>query len=988
MFQLQNNAASVPFVKTKIKSTDQTLDMCQYFEQNKLKLAKARLESRIQELIDNCVAAGAKNIVVRHVYSKTGICLLVYDDGSGMDGSNSINNQHQKFHKLFKIKDVNKQKAGFGHFGEGFYVCAVSMLSNDFIEDRWEVYTKMSGDSDLYANICYAHLCNPRVDKKINVDVTNKYDPDGCGIPAISQTRKINHNELVYTKKYQAAMYDCKNPLDVPMEASEDSMFLSSSDEFIKSSGTLICMYTKQLWTQEVIDQVSNEVIQEAQYGPNDDYIDYMISDFSYTNRLPPDIKLHMKFGNRPIKQIVWKKYLHPEHCEIVVRLHRETGKMYLDTLKYKGQLIGPGDGTSSKIKKGKYGANAVIRSSYSRNNINDLSFYNHMEFTVNNVLNEIFENENRKKRTTELNNEISLFNKTGYISAANDNGSSTPSLTLETTTRTLRNNEKDDIAFKVRFSFKDTEEEGINKDLRNSKLYARDSDDSDRNKLTGWYFGMDIGNGKGERMVGELFNFKGEYYEQAHQWRHRQKVKLYPRGEIIIGKKLLEYEWMAIQPIKSYSGGFGKESGAKTFKSFCGMFALLAQNYVYDDLLEEDAGSSIINISSSSSSGNKRSGDNKRKTSNTIAGMYGREPSKRKRVSPGKRHTYDIGWIAKPNKSKQKGTSKGATLKSLKAENVRFKKNVLTLESKLKKMTQDHDKKLKKLINENKNLRQRKDRGKNNDAVVDNEGNSSGKEKDSSFDSLNSSVNALTNNIDVLVKSKENKKHIFEIQRILRSNNYENNEQLDLQRARINLGRATIDCLIALNAYVAPHIEVMSHEKNNDNTYQFNHVLLQGVNIARQKQQISSSPSTFDARNDNNSSSYGNNDNNHVEFHYMSGVDDDSFEDSANNNRNDHILEDKRSIPIQGKKIGDTEWKDYESTTIAARDLNLHKSHITKVCKRKRNKTGGYVFRYATGHNLPGEECTSRGGDSDVMFLYDSDTSSGGGSSSEGVLV
>ena len=43
-----------------------------------------------------------------------------------------------------------------------------------------------------------------------------------------------------------------------------------------------------------------------------------------------------------------------------------------------------------------------------------------------------------------------------------------------------------------------------------------------------------------------------------------------------------------------------------------------------------------------------------------------------------------------------------------------------------------------------------------------------------SSFDSLKSLVNALTNNIDVLVKSKENKKHMSEIQQILRSNNYD----------------------------------------------------------------------------------------------------------------------------------------------------------------------------------------------------------------------
>ena len=122
------------------------------------------------------------------------------------------------------------------------------------------------------------------------------------------------------------------------------------------------------------------------------------------------------------------------------------------------------------------------------------------------------------------------------------------------------------------------------------------------------------------------------------------------------------------------------------------------------------------------------------------------------------------------------------------------------------------------------------------------------------------------------------------------------------------------------------------------------------------------------------------------------------TFPINANNNRNDHILEDERSnnkiskvVAIQGKKVGDTKWKHYESAAQAASDLKLNSSHITKVCKGKRSKTGGYVFRYATDHDLSGEEGIRRGGDNDVIFLYDSDTSSSGGggsSSSEGVLV
>ena len=76
------SAADIPFVKTKVNYSEQTMAMGQYFKQNKLKLSKARLESRVQELIDNCVAAGAKNIVVRHVYAEDGICLFVYDEDS------------------------------------------------------------------------------------------------------------------------------------------------------------------------------------------------------------------------------------------------------------------------------------------------------------------------------------------------------------------------------------------------------------------------------------------------------------------------------------------------------------------------------------------------------------------------------------------------------------------------------------------------------------------------------------------------------------------------------------------------------------------------------------------------------------------------------------------------------------------------------------------------------------------------------------------
>ena len=61
-------------------------------------------------------------------------------------------------------------------------------------------------------------------------------------------------------------------------------------------------------------------------------------------------------------------------------------------------------------------------------------------------------------------------------------------------------------------------------------------------------------------------------------------------------------------------------------------------------------------------------------------------------------------------------------------------------------------------------------------------------------------------------------------------------------------------------------------------------------------------------------------------------------------------------TIPIQGKKIGETEWVPYSGATEAARILNFYKSNITKVCKGKLKQTGGYVFRYKDDPDLPGE--------------------------------
>lgn len=64
-----------------------------------------------------------------------------------------------------------------------------------------------------------------------------------------------------------------------------------------------------------------------------------------------------------------------------------------------------------------------------------------------------------------------------------------------------------------------------------------------------------------------------------------------------------------------------------------------------------------------------------------------------------------------------------------------------------------------------------------------------------------------------------------------------------------------------------------------------------------------------------------------------------------------------KGVIPIQGRKKGETEWKDYPGgATQAAEELGLDNSSVVKVCKGKCKHTGGYVFRYKDDPDLEGE--------------------------------
>lgn len=64
-----------------------------------------------------------------------------------------------------------------------------------------------------------------------------------------------------------------------------------------------------------------------------------------------------------------------------------------------------------------------------------------------------------------------------------------------------------------------------------------------------------------------------------------------------------------------------------------------------------------------------------------------------------------------------------------------------------------------------------------------------------------------------------------------------------------------------------------------------------------------------------------------------------------------------KGVIPIQGRKKGETEWKDYPlGTAQAEKELSLNRGNIMKVCRGERNHTGGYKFQYAPDLDLYGE--------------------------------
>jgi len=83
---------------------------------------------------------------------------------------------------------------------------------------------------------------------------------------------------------------------------------------------------------------------------------------------------------------------------------------------------------------------------------------------------------------------------------------------------------------------------------------------------------------------------------------------------------------------------------------------------------------------------------------------------------------------------------------------------------------------------------------------------------------------------------------------------------------------------------------------------------------------------------------------------------------DHAENNRRSRANPNRRSgaeqlsKPITGT-FGDDAPRDFLSATVAARELGLDKSTVTKCCQGQRSSTGGWKFAYAVDPDLPGEE-------------------------------
>ena len=67
-----------------------------------------------------------------------------------------------------------------------------------------------------------------------------------------------------------------------------------------------------------------------------------------------------------------------------------------------------------------------------------------------------------------------------------------------------------------------------------------------------------------------------------------------------------------------------------------------------------------------------------------------------------------------------------------------------------------------------------------------------------------------------------------------------------------------------------------------------------------------------------------------------------------------------KRSKPVRGRRVGDSAWTAYASSSEAARVLGLDQGAVSACCARKRKQTGGFEFELASPTEparLDGEE-------------------------------
>ena len=63
-----------------------------------------------------------------------------------------------------------------------------------------------------------------------------------------------------------------------------------------------------------------------------------------------------------------------------------------------------------------------------------------------------------------------------------------------------------------------------------------------------------------------------------------------------------------------------------------------------------------------------------------------------------------------------------------------------------------------------------------------------------------------------------------------------------------------------------------------------------------------------------------------------------------------------KQSRPILGRKVGTSEWTQYNSLKDASRQLDLYSGQISEVCSGKRRKAGGYEFKWVEQPDEEGE--------------------------------